>query len=78
MMVFLIKNTQNRDSRAFHLKLDELIYSMKGARNQLVNAEEMKDEDLEKLQKNFEKVQHRAENMNKKATKELKKRKKRK
>ena len=36
LMVFLIQNTQNRDAKAVHLKLDELIRALKGARNQLV------------------------------------------
>jgi low affinity Fe/Cu permease len=51
LMVFLIQNTQNRDSRAIHIKLDELIKSEKGARNKLINVEDMPDEDLEKYQK---------------------------
>ena len=56
LMVFLIQNTQNRDARAMHLKLDELIRALKGARNQLVNLEEMSDEELDKLQQEFQKV----------------------
>jgi low affinity Fe/Cu permease len=56
LMVFLIQNTQNRDTRAIHLKLDELIRALKGARNQLVNLEEMSDEELDKLQAEFERV----------------------
>jgi low affinity Fe/Cu permease len=56
LMVFLIQNTQNRDTRAIHLKLDELIRAMKGARNKLVNLEEMSDEELDKLQAEFERV----------------------
>src|SRR5215213_5021127 len=54
LMVFLIQSTQNRDTRAVHLKLDELIRAMKGARNKLVNLESMTDEELDKLQKEFE------------------------
>src|SRR5262245_10626001 len=49
LMVFLIQNTQNRDARAIHLKLDELIRSTKGARNSLVNLEDSTEEELEKL-----------------------------
>jgi low affinity Fe/Cu permease len=56
LMVFLIQNTQNRDSRAIHLKLDELIRAGKGARNKLVNLEEMTDEELDQLQEQFQKV----------------------
>lgn len=56
LMVFLIQNTQNRDAKAIHLKLDELLRAQEGARNSLVNLEEMPDEELEKLQKEFEKV----------------------
>ncbi|HWN94148.1 MAG TPA: low affinity iron permease family protein [Methylomirabilota bacterium] len=56
LMVFLIQNTQNRDTRAIHLKLDELIRAMKGARNNLVNLEEMSDEELDKLHEEFQRV----------------------
>ena len=56
LMVFLIQNTQNRDARAVHLKLDELIRAAKGARNQLVNLEEMSDEELDKLHEEFQRV----------------------
>ncbi len=53
LMVFLIQNTQNRDARAIHLKLDELIRSMHQARNSLVDLEDMSDEELDKLQDEF-------------------------
>src|SRR5688572_9362388 len=53
LMVFLIQNTQNRDARAIHLKLDELIRGVKQARNSLVDLEDMSDEDLDKLQEEF-------------------------
>jgi low affinity Fe/Cu permease len=53
LMVFLIQNTQNRDARAIHLKLDELIRGIKQARNSLVDLEDMSDEDLDKLQEEF-------------------------
>jgi len=55
-MVFLIQNTQNRDAKAMHLKLDELIRAVKGARNSLVDLEDLSDEDLEKLNKEFQKI----------------------
>jgi low affinity Fe/Cu permease len=57
LMVFLIQNTQNRDSRAIHIKLDELLKSIKGARNQFVNLEEVPDDVLEELQEEFRKLQ---------------------
>jgi low affinity Fe/Cu permease len=56
LMVFLIQNTQNRDAKAIHLKLDELIKGVKGARTGLVNLEELSDADLEKLHKEFERL----------------------
>ena len=61
-MVFLIQNTQNRDAKAMHLKLDELIRALKGARNQLVDLEDLSDEDLKKLEKQFQRMRQRAEN----------------
>jgi len=57
LMVFLIQNTQNRDSKAIHLKLDELLKGIKGARNKLVNIEELPDEVLEELQVEFRTLQ---------------------
>jgi low affinity Fe/Cu permease len=59
LMVFLIQNTQNRDTKALHLKLDELIRVVHGARNSLVNLEEMSDEELDKLKSEFQKFQER-------------------
>ena len=53
LMVFLIQNTQNRDAKAIHLKLDELIRAVGGARNQLVDLEELSDKELEQLQQEF-------------------------
>src|SRR3954451_7507405 len=49
LMVFLIQNTQNRDSQAVHAKLDELIIKLEAADNRLVVAEDLSDEDLERL-----------------------------
>jgi low affinity Fe/Cu permease len=56
LMVFLIQNTQNRDAKAIHLKLDELLRGVKGARTGLVDLEDSSEEDLQKLQKNFEEL----------------------
>src|SRR5207302_3674997 len=50
LMVFLIQNTQNRDAKAVHLKLDELIRAMTGARNHLVDLEKLSDDDLKALE----------------------------
>jgi low affinity Fe/Cu permease len=61
LMVFLIQNTQNRDSKAVNLKLDEVIRAVKGARNQLVNLEDFSDEDLKNLEKQFQRVRKKAE-----------------
>src|SRR5262245_30954547 len=56
LMVFLIQNTQNRDAKAIHLKLDELIRAVQGARNGLVNLESLSDEELKRLQQEFERL----------------------
>ena len=64
LMVFLIQNTQNRDAKAIHLKLDELIKGVVGARTGMVNLEQLSDEELENLQKEFERL-HRATNHSK-------------
>jgi low affinity Fe/Cu permease len=61
LMVFLIQNTQNRDAKAMHLKLDELIRAVKGARNQLVDLENLSDEDLKKLEEQFQRLRNKAE-----------------
>ena len=61
LMVFLIQNTQNRDAKAVHLKLDEIIRALKGARNELVDLEGLSDEDLETLEKQFQRIRKTAE-----------------
>jgi low affinity Fe/Cu permease len=55
-MVFLIQNTQNRDGKAIQLKLDELIRALEGARNKLVDLESLSDEDLKKLETEFQRL----------------------
>jgi low affinity Fe/Cu permease len=60
LMVFLIQNTQNRDAKAIHLKLDELIRGVKGARNQLIDLEELSEEELDDLQRQFVKLRRRS------------------
>src|SRR5690242_13132151 len=54
LIVFLIQNTQNRDTKAIHLKLDELLRGVAGARNSLVDLEHLSDEALDHLQQEFE------------------------
>jgi low affinity Fe/Cu permease len=60
LMVFLIQNTQNRDSEAIQIKLDELIRAIGGAHNSLLDLEEMKLEDLDKLRRNYESLAKKA------------------
>src|SRR5882672_9192507 len=61
LMVFLIQNTQNRDAKAIHLKLDELIRGVKGARTNLVDLEKLSDEELASLQKEFTRLRTKHE-----------------
>jgi low affinity Fe/Cu permease len=61
LMVFLIQNTQNRDAKAVHLKLDELIRALSGARNKLVDLEKLSDDELKSLEMEFEKLRKKAE-----------------
>jgi low affinity Fe/Cu permease len=56
LIVILIQNTQNREARATQLKLDELIWGIKSARNKLIDLEDMSDEEIEKMQKEFETI----------------------
>jgi low affinity Fe/Cu permease len=56
LMVFLIQNTQNRDSQAIHTKLDELLVATQGARNSLAIAEELSDRELSEEKAHFEQV----------------------
>lgn len=60
LMVFLIQNTQNRDAQAMHLKLDELIRAVQGARNTMVDVEHCSDEELKQLQSAFERLRQSA------------------
>lgn len=60
LMVFLIQNTQNRDARALHLKVDELLKAEKGARSAFVNIEEVPDSELEKMHQEFRDLHERA------------------
>jgi low affinity Fe/Cu permease len=59
-MVFLIQNTQNRDSLALQVKLDELIRVMEGAHNALLDLEELDEKDLDKIRIDYEKLAKQA------------------
>ena len=61
LMVFLIQSTQNRDAKAVHLKLDELIHGVRGARNSLIDLENLSDQELEVLQQQFERLRKRGD-----------------
>jgi low affinity Fe/Cu permease len=63
LMVFLIQNTQNRDAKAIHLKLDELIRSVEKARDNLVDLEDLSDEELAQLEQEFRRLRERADNV---------------
>lgn len=56
LIVFLIQNTQNRESRAMQLKLDELLKAMRSARTDLVDLEELTDQELDDLQNDFRRL----------------------
>jgi len=56
LMVLLIQSTQNRDSRAINLKLNELIRAMDSARNQLIDIERLSDLELDEMQATYEKI----------------------
>lgn len=59
LMVFLIQNTQNRDSKAMHLKLDELIKVTKAASNKFIEVEEDSDEEIDALEEKFKKIKEK-------------------
>jgi low affinity Fe/Cu permease len=63
LMVFLIQNTQNRDAVAIQLKLDELIRAVEGARTSLVDLEDLSDEEILRLKKEFERLHQREAGM---------------
>ena len=61
LMVFLIQNTQNRDTRAVHLKLDELLRSVQDARNSMLDLEHLTDDELDRLQAEFSALREHAQ-----------------
>lgn len=56
LLLFLVQNTQNRDAKAIHLKLDELLRAVEGARTGMVNLEHLSDEELKQLQEEFDQL----------------------
>jgi len=60
LMVFLIQNTQNRESSALQLKIDELLRAVSGAQNAFINLEELSEEDLERLKEKYAALADRA------------------
>jgi low affinity Fe/Cu permease len=61
LMVFLIQNTQNRDARAIHLKLNELIHAVDKAKNKMIDVENLSDLELDDLARTYEKIRAGAE-----------------
>jgi low affinity Fe/Cu permease len=76
LIVFLIQNTQNRDAKALHLKLDELIRAGGRARNELVELETLSDDELDRLQKEFHGLHTGFEQKAKRVSQEVGRRKK--
>lgn len=56
LIVFLIQNSQNRDSRAINLKLDEIIRALHTAENEMIDIERLSDEELEKLADRYQRI----------------------
>jgi len=62
LMVFLIQNTQNRDAQAMHLKLDELLRAVSEARTGMVDVEDLSDEELKNLHREYQRLSEQREN----------------
>jgi low affinity Fe/Cu permease len=60
LMVFLIQSTQNRDSEAMQVKLDELIRAIRGAHKELLDLEELEEEELDRIKAGYEKIAEQA------------------
>ena len=56
LVVFLIQNTQNRDTKSLHLKIDELLKATRGARNSMIDLDSLSDEQLARLEKEFKEI----------------------
>jgi low affinity Fe/Cu permease len=65
LIVFLIQNTQNRDARAIHLKLDEIIRSISHAHNEMIDIENLSDQELEKMASVYERIRREYESRGK-------------
>jgi low affinity Fe/Cu permease len=74
LMVFLLQNTQNRDAKAINLKLDELIFSISSAKDQMIDIEKLSDQDLEELSSRYEDIRNECLNRKKSADGEIKRR----
>src|SRR5436305_441887 len=59
LMVFLIQNAQNREAKAIHLKLDELILAVRRARNELIDIEDLSEDQLERLSERYHRIAER-------------------
>ncbi len=66
LMVFLIQNSQNRDTEALHIKLDELIRTTKGAHNVLMDLEELSEDELDEIRDKYEEIAARSRDVLKK------------
>jgi len=60
LMVFLIQSTQNRDAEAMHVKLDEIIRSIEGAKNELLDLEELEEGELDRIREFYEQLARKA------------------
>ncbi len=60
LMIFLIQNTQNRESAALQLKVDELLRAVRGAQNSFINLEELTEDDLVRIKERYAKLAERA------------------
>jgi low affinity Fe/Cu permease len=63
LMVFIIQNTQNRHTTALQIKLDEVIRAVDGAKNELIDLEDLSEKELERLQERFRRLGERARNL---------------
>ncbi len=71
LMVFLIQNTQNRDARAIHLKLNELIHAVDKAKNKMIDVENLSDLELDELARTYEKIRTSAQERSMERSKQL-------
>jgi low affinity Fe/Cu permease len=68
LMVFLIQNTQNRDSEAMQVKLDEIIRAVEGAHNGLLDLEELEEAELDRIRERYQELARRARDGSRLAT----------